>query len=273
MKKIAVINDLSGFGKCSLSVAMPIISACGIQCCPLTTGVFSNQTGYDSYKSVDFTEYLPEFIAQWKRLNPKFDAILTGFIPNSKQGNIIIDFIKEFKSTSTLVVVDPVMGDDGSIYHCYDSESLKAVSKLTDIADVITPNLTELCILCNEDYSSLAKAKEQELMDKIYNMSSSFDKTVITTGIKLDGFVANTVYSDGNFNIVKSRLLGGGFSGTGDILSSFVTAKLVNGDNAVNAVGDASKFIEKAIEKTLSDNEEGYIPADGIHFEAFIKEI
>lgn len=273
LKKIAVINDLSGFGKCSLSAAMPIISASGIQCCPLTTGVFSNQTGYESYKSVDFTEYLPSFIEQWRLLNPEFEAILTGFIPNSRQGKIISDFIKEFKTENTLVVVDPVMGDDGLIYRCYDDESLKAVGELVKSADVITPNLTELCILCGREYDRVAALEKDDMLKEIFQMASSLGKTVITTGIKFDGMVANAVYADGGFDIVAAQMLGGGFSGTGDILSSIITSRLVNGDSCLNAVKVATRFIETAIKLTLDNKDDRFNPADGICFEPLLKEL
>lgn len=273
MKKIAVINDLSGFGKCSLSVAMPIISASGIQCCPLTTGVFSNQTCYPSYKSVDMTEYMSQFINEWKKLNPQFDGILTGFIPNAKQGEIICDFIDYFKNDNTLVVVDTVMGDDGVIYPCYDNASLKSMSYLAKKADVITPNLTELCILAGQDYCEISKLSDDELIETVEKLSKKIGKIVITTGLKLADGIANGVYNNGIFTLVKSKMYEGNFSGTGDIMASIITAKMVNGETPEKAVEDGAAFISKAVEITLNDKSENYVTQDGVHFEELLKEI
>lgn len=263
MKKIAVINDLSGFGKCSISAQLPIISAHKIQCVPLTTGVFSNQTGYDSFKSVDFTEYMPSFIDEWRRLNPKFNAILTGFIPNYRQGEIISRFIDEFKTQETLVVVDPVMGDDGRVYPCYNDRELEAIKALAMKADIITPNLTELAILCGEEYSTD--------LGKIEKMVKALGKTAVVTGIPLsDSELANAVYENSSLEIIKTKRLGGSFSGTGDILSSFITAQAVNGSTLFDATKKATAFISKAIADTVS---EPYDKRDGINFEKFLYDI
>lgn len=263
MKKIAVINDLSGFGKCSLAVALPIISQHKIQCVPLTTGVFSNQTGYDSFEAVDLTEHMPKFIDEWRKLSPKFNAILTGFIPNSAQGEIISRFIDEFKSENTLTVVDPIMGDNGKIYPCHNEDTIKAIKNLSSKADIITPNLTELAILCNKEYTTD--------FEKIGQMAKSLNKTVIVTGIPFsESEIANAVYENGSFEIIKNKRLGGSFSGTGDILASFVTAQAVNGNSIVDAVKKATDFISKAIENTIKTP---YDTRDGINFEKYLCEI
>lgn len=268
MKKIAVINDLSGFGKCSLSAAMPIISAHKIQCCPLPTGIFSNQTGYDSFKSVDFTEHMTSFISEWKKLGARFDGILTGFISNSEQGKIISQFIDDFKTVNTTVLVDPVMGDGGEIYPCYDEKSIEAVKLLVSKADIITPNLTELCLLCGENYFDITECSTDIMLEKIKSMSAKTGKTVIVTGIHLSAdTIANAVFNNDKFTVIESKRLGGGFSGTGDILASYVLAEHLNGSSIETAVKKASAFIEKAITSTMNDADEKYIPADGIHFE------
>lgn len=274
MKKIAVINDLSGFGKCSLTAAVPVISAHGIQCCPLTTGVFSNQTGYESYKSVDFTDYMQGFIDEWQKLGAEFDGILSGFISNSRQGKIISDFIDLFKKENTVVVVDPVMADNGVIYPCYDDECIREIINLVKKADIITPNLTELSIICSKSYSDLIRLDKTALLDEIKKMSENLNKTVITTGIHIsDHKIANAVYQDGSFRIIQSEKLGGSFSGTGDILASYITAQCVNGADINSAVQRAADFIEKSIELTIADTNGAYNTADGIHFESFLKEI
>ena len=265
MKKIAVINDLSGFGKCSLSVSLPIISAFGIQACPLPTGVFSNQTGYESFKSVDLTDSMQGFIDEWKKLNASFDGILTGFIPNGRQGEIISRFIDDFRSDNTVVMVDPIMGDDGEIYPCYDENTIDAVKALAKKADIITPNVTELALL------SGMEIKDNYSVTAIKEMSQKTGvKTVITTGIDLGNEIANAVYSDNTFELVKSRKLGEHFSGTGDTFSAYVLSSyLINGD-IFSCVKSASKFIEKAIEETLKSEKPLHYHPDGIEFEKLL---
>ncbi len=264
MKKIAVINDISGFGKCSLSAALPIISAHKIQCCPLPTGVFSNQTGYDSFKSVDMTDYLPGFIEEWKRLSPHFDGILTGFIPNSRQGSIILDFIECFKTEGTFLAVDPIMGDDGEVYPCYDENSIETVKMIAAKADLITPNITELALLCGREIKGNYQLSEIEKMCKSLN-----NKYVAVTGIDLDGKIGNAVYDGKRFEVITAKKIGAHFSGTGDVFSSYVISECVNGSDIFTAVGKASEFIEKSIQQTESENFKNYEP-DGIDFERFL---
>lgn len=264
MKKIAVINDISGFGKCSLTAALPIISAHNIQCCPLPTGVFSNQTGYDSFKSVDMTEYLPSFIDEWKKLSPVFDGILTGFIPNGTQADIIIGFINDFKSENTVVAVDPIMGDYGEVYPCYDEKSINAVKKLSKAADLVTPNVTELALLCEKDITKIYSIPEIENMCK-----SLGNKYVAVTGIVLGDKIANAVYDGNSFEVVTANKIGSHYSGTGDVFSSFVISELVNGADIFTSVKKASAFIERAIALTDNNNFDTYNP-EGIDFERLI---
>ncbi len=266
MKKIAVINDISGFGKCSLTAALPVISAHGIQCCPLPTGVFSNQTGYESFKSVDLTDYMQGFANEWKKLGVSFDGILTGFIPNSRQGEIISDFIDSFKDENTVVAVDPIMGDDGEIYPCYDENSINAVRSLAEKADIITPNLTELALLCEKDLR--LDYSEAEIADMAASLGN---KIVVVTGIRLgESEIGNAVCCGERFEIIKSERLGNNFSGTGDIFSAYVLSEYIKGSDIFSAVKKASSFIEKAIEETLKEESEKQYHADGIAFEKLL---
>lgn len=272
MKKIAVVNDLSGFGKCSLTAAIPIISALGVQCCPLVTGVFSNQTGYESFYCKDFTDDMRPCIEQWKKLGVSFDGILTGFISNSRQGKIICELIDTFKTNKTVVVVDPVMADDGELYKCYDEQSVESIIAICEKADLITPNLTELCIICGESYHKLIALEQDRLFEKIRDMSKECcrtgDKIVVTSGIHLPGKkIANTVFDSGNFDVIITDSAGESFSGTGDILSSFITAQYVKGVKISDAVAQAAEFIYKSIRTTIEETGGNYNCVDGTHFE------
>ena len=278
MKKIAAVNDLSGFGKCSLTAAIPVVSALGVQCCPLVTGVFSNQTGYDSFYCRDCTDDMGPCIDEWKKLGAQFDGILTGFIANSKQGKIINKLIDVFGTENTVVAVDPVMADDGEIYKCYDEACVNAIINLAERADIITPNLTELCILSGKNYDDVASLEKDELLSAIKEMSvlqnKKKAKIVVTSGIHIsENEVANTVYDNGRFDVIVTPHYGGSFSGTGDILASFVTAQYIKGVPVNEAVKQASQFICKSIEETIKDTNGEYNRADGIHFERYLSEL
>lgn len=250
MKKVAVINDISGFGKCSLTVSLPIISALGLECNPIPTAILSNQTGYDDFFCVDFTENMTPYIDMWKKQNVTFDSILTGYLAGEKQVDIILDFIENF-GKNALVFVDPVMADDGVLYDTYDEALCKKVKSLTKKANIITPNLTELCILCGTDYN---EAIRENSLEKIGNMASKLlngtTHTVIVTGIKAKDEITNLIVQKSGTRTVKSTLLGGSFSGTGDIFSSVVCGAVTKGASVFDAVSLAAQFISKSIKST-----------------------
>lgn len=264
MKKIAVINDLSGFGRCSLSAALPVISALGIEACPLPTAILSNQTGYSSYFCTDFTENMPSYIDEWKKMNVKFDGILTGYLASEKQVDIILDFIENFGENS-LIFVDPVMADDGIVYDTYTPKLCERVKKLTEKANIITPNLTELCILCGENYEEISRENDIQKISKIAtSLLTDTLKTVIVTGIRKGGEIHNvTVQKDGIY-IAKSKIFGGSYSGTGDLFSSIVCAETVKGKDISQAVTLATEFLQKSIEDSYKENTDRN---DGVNFQ------
>lgn len=269
MKKSAVINDLSGFGRCSLSVALPILSAMGVECCPLPTAILSNQTGYDEFFCVDFTENMTSYIDVWKRQNVHFDSILTGYLASEKQVDIILDFIDFFRKKDTLVIVDPVMADDGVLYDTYNENLCEKVKLLAKKANIITPNLTELCILCDADYE---KYKNEDDMGEICALASSLlseiTQAVIVTGVKKDGTIYNIIAEKDGPAVVRSTLLNGSYSGTGDIFSSIVCGAVTKGKSVIDAVGLATEFILKAIENTPTRLD--YEP-DGVNFQKHLE--
>ena len=250
MKRIAVINDLSGFGKCSLTVSLPILSAMGLECNPIPTAILSNQTGFDNFHSVDFTDHLTPYIDVWKKQNVQFDAILTGYLASEKQVDIIMDFIDHFGKNS-LVFVDPVMADDGVLYDTYDDKLCEKVKTLTKKANIITPNLTELCILCGADYNEISK---EENYDKIptlaHSLLSDTTKAVIVTGIKRQDKIINIFVEKDQIGTIKSKRLNGSYSGTGDIFSSVVCGGISKGMDIFDSVTLATDFIYSSIKNT-----------------------
>ena len=153
-KKVAVINDLSGLGRCSLTAAISVLSAMGIQACPLPTAILSSQTEYPSYYCYDFTDKMDYFRQEWKKLGTSFSGIYTGYVASVCQIEQIMHFLDTFQTADTFLLVDPVMGDDGVTYDMYTSGLLTAMKELAARADVITPNLTEFCLLTDIDYNS-----------------------------------------------------------------------------------------------------------------------
>lgn len=272
MKKIAVVNDLSGFGKCSLTAAIPVISAMGHEVCPLPTAVLSNQTGYPSFYCADYTPHLPKYISEWKNLGIRFDAILTGYLASETQADIISDFIDEFKMADTILVVDPVMADDGEIYGTYNDSLCEKVKKLTKKADVITPNLTELCILCNENYCEITQHQNDDnyveiIAETAKSLLSDKLKTVIVTGVKKNGFVHNITVEKNRISVAKSKIFGGSYSGTGDIFASVICGKLVDKINVHEASENAVRFLEKAIEDSYLEHTDRN---DGVNFQKYL---
>ena len=186
-KKAAVINDISGYGRCAITVALPIISKLKVQCCPVPTSIFSNHTGFPTYYFDDYTERMQPFIEQWKKLGLKFDGIQTGFLGSKKQIEIVSGFIRDFRQEETIVVVDPIMGDNGKSYATYTEEMCQEMRRLVTLADIITPNLTEACILTGTGYHE-EKWKMKELRKLAMELRRMGPKKVVITGIHLASY-------------------------------------------------------------------------------------
>lgn len=269
MQKIAVINDMSGLGRCSLTAAIPVLSVLGLECCPLPTAVLSNQTGYDSFFCADFTDRMDAYIAEWRKLGVQFDGVLTGYLASAAQADKILAFLNEFKTAKTLYVCDPVMADDGRIYDTYDEVLCGKIAMLAKQADVITPNLTELCILAGVSYETLtAESGSADYIQKIAETASTLlcgsVRTAVVTGIRIQDEICNLIVSQDGFSSVRSKRFGGSYSGTGDLFASVLTGELVRGKTAQNAVEKAVRFLEASIAEThaLGTNRN-----DGVNFQ------
>ncbi len=269
-KKIAVINDISGFGRCSVAVALPIISHMRIQCCPLPTSIFSNHTGYESFFFDDYTDKMQKYIDNWKKLDLRFEGITSGFLGSVKQIHIVENFIKDFRDERTKVIIDPVMGDDGELYPTYTDEMRTAMKRLVSYADILTPNVTECCILTDTTY----KADNWHL-DDLYHMADTLSnygaEKIVISGISMGQFIGNVVYEKHKEpTVIKRKRIGQERSGTGDIFSSIIAADCVNGVNFMDSVRKATAFIQKCIAVTETLD----IPkTDGVCFEEVLHEL
>lgn len=252
MKKCALINDLSGFGKCSLTAGIPIISALGVEAHPLPTAVLSNQTGYDTYIKVSMTDYMQSFLDEWEKIGACFDGVLTGYFSEEKQIDIILNYIKD---KDFILLVDPVMGDNGEKYKGFSDELCKKIKNLALKADIVTPNVTELAILTGEnDFDSGARS-----------LLNAGVKSVVVTGIKKENKIGNAVFQNGKSEIFFSDFTTGDFSGTGDIFASIVMGKILNGCDIFASVEAATKFISEVIKNTDAKNHN-----NGVDFEKYL---
>lgn len=275
IKKAAVINDLSGFGKCSLTATIAVLSVMGVQPCPMPTAVLTNQTGYKNHYCIDLTDELCHYKEMWSLNNESFDGIYSGYIADKRQVDIILDFISTFRKSNTVVLVDPVMGDNGRLYSAFSNETCKKVCSLARSADIITPNLTELCILTDTDFEKLnSNCENDDFLDRVSDVAkgafSHSEQKIVVTGIKKGNCLYNGVFTKQDCSFVKAECHGGSFSGTGDIFASIVFASVVNGESLVSAVSKAVSFIEKA---TADTAKEPYDRNDGINFEKFLYQL
>lgn len=263
-KKIAMINDMSGYGRCSITVALPIISAMKVQCCPVPTAILSNHTGYPTCFFDDYTEKLPLYIDKWKELGLSFDGVMTGFLGSVEQIDMVLDFIHYFKKEDTKVLVDPIMGDNGMAYQTYTQEMCEEMKELVQYADIITPNLTEACILTDTPYQETGWSK-RKLADLSYKLLMMGPEAVVITGIVKNDGIINVILEKGKEPVFQTiKRVGTERPGTGDVFASVVGAGVIHGMPLADAVKKASVFVKKCIEKS----EEMEIPLqDGVCFE------
>lgn len=269
-KKIALVNDITGFGRCSIAVALPIISALKVQCCFLPTAILSNHTGFNNFFFEDYTPKMREYISNWEKINLSFDGICTGFLGSSEQIDIVMEFLEKFKTKDNLTIIDPVMGDYGKLYCTYTDEMCSKMQHLVKFADVLTPNLTELCRLLDINYPSNTPTHE-ELYSLCKNLSQRGPSKIVITGLQRNDYIENFIFEKNKpYNIVKVKKVGVDRSGTGDVFTSIVSASLVKNEDFTSSVQKAADFISKALTYAEKIN----LPNNyGVCFEEFLTEL
>lgn len=252
-KRVAAIHDLSGVGRCSLTVILPILSAMGVQACPVPTAILSTHTGgFGEVAFQDLTDYLPQALAHYRRLKLDFSCIYSGFLGSEAQIDHCLAFFRAYPNA--LAVVDPVMGDHGKAYRTVTEGMRRRMVELVGIADVITPNLTEACILLGENYNSLPLTRTQA-KSMLARLSEKGPGEIVVTGVSLaEGSIANIGYDRENnyYWCVPCDYVPVSYPGTGDIFASVFTASLLTGDSLPMAMSRASRFVEIAIKTTFS---------------------
>lgn len=284
-KKIAVINDLSGFGRCSLTAAISVISAMGVQPCPLPTAILSAQTGFPSYFYDDYTDKMDRFRDEWEKMGVSFDGIYTGFMSGCSQIKKTLQFLDSFHKPGTFLLVDPIMGDAGERFALFSGEFQRDMKELAARADIITPNLTELCLLSNTDEEFMrditgagevmpecdeVKKKAEELARSVMEWGPS---EVIVTGIRFRDNVTgelqmgNLAVSD-KFAVMHSQpMAGGSYSGTGDLFASVVAGGKARNTGLSDSVKLAGEFIRCAVSDAARD---GVPRNEGVEYEKYL---
>jgi len=272
--RIAIVNDLTGFGRCSLTVEIPIISMLGVECCPVPTSILSNHTAFPNWFLDDFTDKLPLYIEEWKKLDVSFDGILVGFLGSDRQITFIRQMLFDFSNRNghkTWVILDPVMGDHGKIYAAYTEKMCQEMKELVQYADVLTPNLTEACMLTDTPYKEKGWHL-QEFFDIAGKLCAKGAKKVVISGIPMGQFIGNVLCEQEKegAKLFRSKRIGTERCGTGDIFSSIIAADAVNGVEFEVSVKKAMKFVKESIELT----EQLQIPkTNGVCFEGLLKKL
>lgn len=276
--RCACIHDLAGLGHCSLSAAIPVLSVMGIQACPVPTAVLSSQTdGYSGYSFLDMTPELPAYFAHWERLGTRFDGIFTGFLGSPEQLSLVSGFVTRFRTAGTLVLVDPVMGDDGAVYDTYTPEMCAGMRRLAAHADVITPNLTEAAALLGERYEN-APCDEAGLLRWAARLSSEVAPRSVITGVPSeDGSTLRIALCDRGETAILTRPRAaadtpshGSYPGTGDVFASVLLGALLRGKALGEAAAAAADFVSACVAHTAAC---GVPRREGLSFEPLLSSL
>lgn len=269
-KRVAAIHDLSGFGKCSLTEILPILAASGIECSALPTAVLSTHTGgFSGFTYRDLTQDMPAMARHWKNIGVRFDAIYTGFLGSEDQIQIVSDIIDLLGDEDGLVLIDPVMGDEGNLYQTYTPAMARGVARLCGKADVIVPNLTEAAFLLDEPYRE-GPYDHAYIQGVTRRLCALGPKKVVLTGVyyREDELGAATLDSQTDeFSFYSQKAVPGFYHGTGDIFSSVLLCGLLNGLSLPAAAALAVDFTHNCIQRTY---EAGIDQRFGVLFEQAI---
>lgn len=272
LRTCAVINDLSGFGRCALNVTIPVMSAIGVRVLAVPTAVLSNHTGFDEYYFSDLTGGMREYFAAWEKLGLTYDGIYSGFLGSEAQADIISEFIKKNRKENTFLFVDPAMGDDGKLYPTCTDGLVQKMRGLCATADIITPNLTEACFLAGYDYEEMKSADVGKVSNLALHLSQLGAARVVITGVYQGEKVLNVVCDSVNGEIftTSSKCVAGQFCGTGDLFASILFGESLKGKSLRSAVRAASNVVYRAAKFS---EELGVSKTDGIAFEPFLKSL
>ncbi|MBQ7962433.1 MAG: pyridoxamine kinase [Clostridia bacterium] len=254
-KTVAAIHDISGMGKCSLTAAIPVLSAAGVSVSVMPTAVLSTQTGgLNDYTYRDLTDDMRPVMAHWHKIGVTFDAVYSGFLGSSAQVDIVCDFVKEFRHNGTLFLCDPAMADNGTLYDTFDSSFVEKMKKLCASADIIVPNFTEAAFLLDREYLPPPYKKEYT-DDLLRSLAKEFNsKFVVLTGVDFDGKSVGAGAYDAENDIITyslSERIDGMFHSTGDLFASSLLGGILNNFSVNDSAQKAISFTVNAIKETV----------------------
>lgn len=268
--RIAAIHDLSCFGRCSLTIALPVLSAMGCQCCPLPTALLSAHTGFPGNTFLDLAAEMGRIAEHWAAMDLQFDAIYSGFLGSADQVDTVARFFDTFKKSDTAVIVDPVMGDHDTAYRTCTPELCRGMRVLAENSDVITPNLTEAALLLDRPYEEIRQSDAYEVVRRL---SLGGRRSVVLTGYSSESGQTGALCFDrdsGESKAVQTPREPQDFSGTGDLFASVLAGGVARGVPLFQAAQAAADFVRDCIARTLA---EGLTEQDGVDFEPLLGQL
>lgn len=263
--KVLTVQDISCYGQCSTTVALPVLSSYGHETVILPSAILSTHTGgFKGFSVHDLTEEMPKIISHWKSENISFDALYTGYIGDARQFDYILDIKNNMLNKDGLFFVDPAMADHGKMYYGLGEEIIEGMKKICSCADYILPNITEACFLTSTPYQE--EQDEEFINTLLYRLLKLGTKNVILTGYQKDDQIGAIAYDGQNKVIVTKKKEEPSYHGTGDIFSSVVIGNILNGKSLNDTLDDATSFIVDSIKETRKDKDHSY----GVKYETIL---
>ncbi len=247
-KRILTMQDLSCVGQCSLTVALPLLSAYGVEAAVLPTAVLSNHTMFKSWSYLDLTPEIKHIYQFWQENGFKFEGFLLGYLGKKELMDLAESCFDEFSAEGAKIIIDPAFGDNGKLYGGFDGEYVAAMRNLIRRADVILPNMTEVCFMTGLEYRE--KYDRAYVERAISEMKKYAHGTIIITGVELEGKIGEAIYKDGKTEYVFGELLPKRLHGTGDIFAAVFTAEYLNGASLAESCAEAGRFVAECIRHT-----------------------
>ena len=290
--RLAMINDIAGFGRCSTTVSLPVISVMKVQVCPVPTSVLSNHLGFPLCHFDDYTSHMRDYIKVWNELGLTFDGLYCGFLGNEEQINIVREFVEMFRPP--LFLLDPVMGDHGRAYSSITEMHVQKMKELLPLADIITPNITEACLLtgtpwkdgewtlqelsglclklatlCQTDSTLSLSEHFHDASNSVIDTSRTVSRrtSIVITGIRQGDSLVNFLWDDGVYTTVSTPIAGASRPGTGDIFASILAADAVRGETLLSSVQKAANFVGLCI---AGSEKAGTPVQEGVVFEKYL---
>ena len=278
--RLAMINDIAGFGRCSTTVSLPVISVMKVQVCPVPTSVLSNHLGFPLCHFDDYTSHMRDYIKVWGELGLTFDGLYCGFLGNEEQIDIVREFVEMFRPP--LFLLDPVMGDHGRAYSSITEMHVQKMKELLPLADIITPNITESCLLTGtpwkdgewtmQELSGLCErladiCQQESVSSGEASVGTVSSASIVITGIRQGDSLVNFLWDDDVYTTVATPIAGASRPGTGDIFASILAADAVRGETLLTSVQKAANFVGLCI---AGSEKAGTPVQEGVVFEKYL---